>query len=119
MKTVSRSLLKVKSGRPSNGRCRRQPDMWCLRSREANKSSVSLLFRDRIRDMTSDLFRGVKTSAILEILRGRQFVLHARQIGQRRSILLRSVERFDDLTREPRDEGDNDGVAELLIGLGI
>lgn len=120
MKTARRSRLKVKSGRPSNGRCRRQPDMWCLRSREANRSSVPLLFRDRIRDMTSDLFRGVKTSAISwEILCCRQFVLYTRQIGQRGSILLRGVEGLNDLSREPRDEGHDDGVAELLIGLGI
>lgn len=63
-KTRTRSRRKEKSGLPNSGACRRQPVMPCARKSLASASSVSLLPRPRMRDMTCDRLALVKTSGI-------------------------------------------------------
>jgi len=64
MKIATRDFVKAKSGRPVRGRWRRQPQMRFRLRSEAKSSSVSRLFRDRIRDITSDRLRRLNTSVI-------------------------------------------------------
>jgi hypothetical protein len=45
-------------------RCRLQPEILCARNNRASATSVPLFPRDRMRDITSDRFDLVKTSAI-------------------------------------------------------
>lgn len=60
--TASHFSLKAKSGLPKTFRCLRQPVILCVRNNFASASSVSLLPRDRMRDITSERFALVKTS---------------------------------------------------------
>jgi hypothetical protein len=63
-KTASRAAVKRKSGFPKTGCFRRQPTMRCRRKSFRRASSVSLLPWPRMRDMTSERFALVKTSAM-------------------------------------------------------
>lgn len=62
--TATRSRRKIKSGLPKIIAWRLHPKIPWRRSSVASASSVSLLPRLRIRDITSDLFVTVKTSVI-------------------------------------------------------
>lgn len=64
-KMASLSFGKTKSGLPNTGWLRRQPLMRCRRNNFASASSVALFPRPRIRDITSDRFDLVKTSAMI------------------------------------------------------
>ena len=61
-KMTTRSFGKVKSGLPKVGRCRRHPLMPAAWSNFASAISVSLLPRERMRDITSERLAFVKTS---------------------------------------------------------
>lgn len=63
-KTVSRCLRKVKSGFPGKEMCLRQPLIFFRRKKRTKTNSVSLFPRPRTRDITSERFFFVQTSAI-------------------------------------------------------
>jgi len=63
-KIIRRCLRKLKSGLPKRVACRRHPVMPCNRRSFASATSVSLLPRPRMRDITSDRLAFVKTSGM-------------------------------------------------------
>jgi len=72
---------KTKSGFPKTGALRRHPVIPSRRKIFAKTNSVSRFPAERIRDITSDRFLGVKTSAAI------YFLINKRRIFQLRSIL--------------------------------
>ncbi len=64
-KITTRSLRNVKSGRPGSAVCRRHPVMAAACKSFTRASSVSLLPRPRMRDITCERFAVVKTSGMV------------------------------------------------------
>jgi hypothetical protein len=58
MNTATLAVRKTKSGCPGRGRCRRQPEMLAPRTRDANRSSVLPLPRERMDAMILERFSG-------------------------------------------------------------